>query len=248
MVAVVSRIRVCVSLVAVLSCMPLRAEAQDAAPSADPREQALELYRQSRERYDVGDYDRAVALLREAFALHPEPNLLYNLARAYGNLGDFAAAIDAYRRFLEAAPESDMRSVIEARIGNYQEALERQQAVREREAVEEPLAAPQPAPRGPDPAGWILAGTGAALLVGAAVFGGLSLAAREEAIHEPAFLAASAASDRAVAFAWTANVGLVVGGLVAGLGLVLGIVDATREDPPRAVSLRIGPGGVEVAW
>lgn len=227
--------------------------------SSEERTRALELYRRSRERYELGDYEQAAALLREAHALHAEPNLLYNLARAYGNVGRFEEAIDAYERFLEAVPDTPDRAVIESRIDNYRATLaeqERREAERQQALERERQRALTESDAGPDPAPWVIAGSGAGVLVAGAVFGGLSLSARDEAENEPSFVPASEASDRAVTFGWVANGAFALGGALAVLGVVWGIVDVVQssdEDIEESgqtpeVVLSVGPNGLGLTW
>lgn len=231
---------------------PCLVEAQE----TPARERALELYRQSRAEYDIGDYRAAADLLERAYEIFPEPNLLYNLARAYGSLGEHARAVAAYEAYLEASPEAEDRAIIEARIANSREILAqetraREQAEAERQAALERTrieALEQIPPPAPQPTPWVLAGVGAGALVAAAVFGAVSLSERDTANGEPSAIAAAAASDRAVAFAWVANGGFAVGGVVALVGVIWGIVDVASLETPSASALRLDAQGVRVSW
>jgi tetratricopeptide (TPR) repeat protein len=229
------------------------ADARPAEGNDDERARALALYEQSRERYELGDYAEAAALLRRAHAILPEANLLYNLARAYGNLGDFERAIDAYERFLEAAPESDLRETIEARIANYREVLaerREQERARERERRLALERARSESRDGPNPAPWILAGSGGGVLLAGTVLGAFSLSARNEAEDDPSFSSAKESSDRAVALGWSANGAFILGGLLTIIGVVWGIVEvAGGSDPDKErVAFDVGPGGATLSW
>lgn len=232
---------------------------QDGADASAARQRARELNRQSHERYELADYQGAVELLEQAYALYPQPTLLYNMARAYGNLGRFEEAIAAYERYLASAPEGDDHRVIEARIRNYRAVLEERRArdaeartARAAEAETQRRAAllearTEPPPAEPDAAPWVFAGVGAAVLIGGGVLGGLSLSERGAAESEPSFIPAQAASDRAVAFAWAANGAFIVGGVLALVGVIWGIVDLTSSESARtAVSVR--RGSLEIVW
>lgn len=257
-------VRVLVALLAarLLVCAPTEAQLADEAPvdarpdEGDERSRALALYEQSRHRYELGDYEGAAALLRRAYAMFPEANLLYNLARAYGNLGDFGRAIDAYEQFLEAVPDTELRDTIEARIANYRQVLTERRAqerARERRLALE-LARREAKDAGPNPAPWILAGGGGGVLVAGAILGGLSLAARNDAEDDPSFRSARDTSDRAVALGWAANGAFVLGGLLTAIGLVWGIVDvagsrgSTDEEPPEGLSFTLGADGATLTW
>lgn len=233
---------------------------RDRADANAARRRARELNRQSHERYQLADYQGAVELLEQAYALYPQPILLYNMARAYGNLGRFEEAIAAYERYLASAPEGDDHRVIETRIRNYRAVLEERRAreaeartARAAEAAETQRRAAlleartEPRPAEPDAAPWVIAGVGAAVLIGGGVLGGLSLSERGAAESEPAFIPAQAASDRAVAFAWAANGAFILGGVLALVGVVWGIVDLTSSESARtAVSVR--RGNLEIVW
>ncbi len=66
--------------------------------------------------YEQGDYRRALIEFREAAADADRPELDYNLAMTYERLGDAARARRSYQRFLERAPTTADRVVVEARI------------------------------------------------------------------------------------------------------------------------------------
>src|SRR5258708_6953725 len=56
--------------------------------------------------YSAHEYRRAVEKFMAAYAMDPDPNLLFNTARCYEQLGDGRAAIDKYESFL-AEPGGD---------------------------------------------------------------------------------------------------------------------------------------------
>ncbi len=81
---------------------------------------AAELFKSSAEAYRQGNFKGTVDLLKEAYALDPQPVMLYNLGRAYEGLGDVDAAMDAYKRYLQADPKAPDRPSIEQRIATLQ--------------------------------------------------------------------------------------------------------------------------------
>jgi competence ComEA-like helix-hairpin-helix protein len=83
---------------------------QTAEPSFD------QLVKQGQKKFEAKDYDGALELFEEAYAIKPTANLLYNIARMYESLGQFQDAIDHYKKFL-VAPDIDIQI--------RQEALER---------------------------------------------------------------------------------------------------------------------------
>jgi tetratricopeptide (TPR) repeat protein len=54
--------------------------------------------------YEHGRYVDAAREFEEAYRLSPRAPLLYNVGKSYDGANDLARALDAYRRFLEAAP------------------------------------------------------------------------------------------------------------------------------------------------
>lgn len=76
--------------------------------------------RQAERAYEDGDYARAIALWSEAAEAEPEDaRLHYNLGNAHYRAGEFAAAIDAYRRALPLADVS-LQERIFFNLGNAQ--------------------------------------------------------------------------------------------------------------------------------
>ena len=76
-------------------------------PSADQRRSARELAQRGQEAAILGDATRALAQLRQASALDPsDPDLAYQLARAYESAGAGADAAREYCRFLALAPNA----------------------------------------------------------------------------------------------------------------------------------------------
>jgi hypothetical protein len=56
--------------------------------------------------YRARDYRQAAQKFRDAYALQPDPNLLFDLARCYQELGETNAAVEKYQAFL-ADPDGD---------------------------------------------------------------------------------------------------------------------------------------------
>ena len=128
--------------------------------------------------------------------------LLYNIFVAYRDAGHLAPAADALRRYVELAPDADNAEMARQRLRAIERRLaaeEAGEAPPEEEAPaegDEGLAAdtssgsaassdaPAPPPAstgggGLSPVGFIVAGVGAAALVGAAVTGGLALSEQD---------------------------------------------------------------------
>lgn len=85
------------ALLAILA-MPLAAQ-------ADPRDDARRHFRAGLEAARTGDYEQALERFLQAQDAYPHPTTLYNIARAYQDLGDLENAVATYQIFREAAPE-----------------------------------------------------------------------------------------------------------------------------------------------
>src|SRR4051812_34911731 len=70
---------------------------------------AAELFKKSADAYLRGDFGQAIALLDEAYALDPQPVLIYNKARAHEGLGHVDEAIALYEKYLVEEPASPDR-------------------------------------------------------------------------------------------------------------------------------------------
>ncbi len=100
-----------------------RAQAQEpgavapAAPVDDEKERkAKDLYEQGNTHYDLAEYDQAIDLFKQAYALSHRPTLLYNIAQAYRLKGDCEQALQVYKNFLRVDPGSQFRAKVESRI------------------------------------------------------------------------------------------------------------------------------------
>lgn len=73
-----------------------------------------QLNEQGADLYAARDYRRAIEKFIQAYAIEPDPNLLFNIARCYEELGDVDAAIEKYETFLKT-PGADPRGQTRAR-------------------------------------------------------------------------------------------------------------------------------------
>lgn len=210
----------------------------DGDRKSTPAEQARALYDLSATAYEAGRFQEAVDLLRHAYELAPKPVLLFNLARAYEGIGDSANAIDAYEAYLKAEPKAADRGSIEQRLATLRKELadraalqqQRDEAMRRaeeerRRAIEEKKKADAAEARSKTSAvPWVLLGTGAGGVVTGIVLGVISRSHYQSAVDEPYRAPAAASYASAKTYATAANVGLVVGGVVAAGGLTWGLV------------------------
>lgn len=75
--------------------------------AADHEAAATALVEQAARAYDQNQLDEALQLLARAFAFSSRPSILYNQAQVLRAKDDCAAALDAYRRFIEATAPDD---------------------------------------------------------------------------------------------------------------------------------------------
>lgn len=220
-----------------LCLLVLNPAARARDPSRESRERALDLFQASVEHYEEGRYGVAAELLREAYELHPEPLLLYNLGRALDGMGDAEGAVQAYHNYLEAAPGADDRALVEERITILTAQIE----------------AERPPPEEPDPGGyrgagpypWLVASTGAVALGTGAVLWRVAQSRHEDAMQDPVHESAAQRADRAQNLATAANVLLITGGTLLAAGLAWISVDVFLVDHPDA-TVSIGPAGVTI--
>lgn len=225
----------------------------NAQASDEELARAVILFEESERAYNEGDFAEAVAMLRRAYELHPDVTLLFNLGRALEGMGDLDGAIDAYQRYLDEAGDVEDRGAIERRLETLraqraQLAGERADAPERGEATARDEVAPpdRASAGGPDvdPAPWIVAGAGVALIGAGIGFGVVSRDLDGQAAAEPVMATAVDLHAQAETYAIVANVFFVAGGLAALGGAVWGVVSlATGGSDEGVVELRISPTG-----
>jgi tetratricopeptide (TPR) repeat protein len=132
-----------------------------AAYAADPRPSAAapanqtsvaQLNEEGAALYAARDYRHAIEKFIQAYAVDTDPNLLFNIARCYEELGEVDAAIEKYETFLKT-PGADTRGRQRAResLAALRDARDRGPAAPEPSRAEAKAATPSEAPR-PAPA------------------------------------------------------------------------------------------------
>jgi len=109
---------------------------------ADERTEARSHFKKGMAAIAEGHYDSGIEDLKQAYEILPHPNVLYNIARAYVDLGDLEDAIIYYSKYLEEAPKD--RDEVARVVESLQARLRRQQA-----QLLETQQAQAPAPVGP---------------------------------------------------------------------------------------------------
>jgi tetratricopeptide (TPR) repeat protein len=221
----------------------------------DPElQRAVLLFEESEDAYNEGRFDEAAAMLRRAYSIHPDPLLLFNLARALEGEGDLEGAIENYERYIREAPDAEDRGAIEARVRTLR--AQREQLTHEEEGDEEIAEEDLPDEAEEDDGGgggvnaapWIVTAGGLAVVAVGGVFGAMSQSRAADADTEPVQVDAKALHDEASTFATLANVFIIAGAVLTVGGVVWGIVDLLGDDEEGEADADIAvvPGGILV--
>src|SRR3954466_4435012 len=78
-----------------------------AAPAAlaDARSEAKRHFREGMSLIAAGQIERGIAELKQAYAIKPHPDVLYDIAKAYVDLGNIPEAINYFNQYLATDPE-----------------------------------------------------------------------------------------------------------------------------------------------
>jgi tetratricopeptide (TPR) repeat protein len=242
------------------SAEPRRKRPAAARTAATPNKtQAAELFKKGADAYLHGDFAGAIKLLDEAYALDPQPVLVYNMARAHEGLGHVDEAIALYERYLAEDPASTDRGAIEQRLATLREQREErgrlekekaalaasraaQQAEKDRleERAREMRATPPEEPPKRSSVPYVVAGVGAAGLAAGTVFGLLALGKEDAGRSAVSLLDATEARDDGKTFATVANVSFIGGGALLAGGLLWWLLDrsSARASEPAAAARR----------
>jgi iron complex outermembrane receptor protein len=93
--------------------------------------------------FEHARWSEALAEYQASYTLSKYPAILYKIALCQDQLAQYAAALDAYQKYLEADPKTDRREGIEERIARLKEQLAPPPAPA---PTETPAATPAPAP------------------------------------------------------------------------------------------------------
>jgi tetratricopeptide (TPR) repeat protein len=227
---------------------PKKKKPPAAAPATTPTmttntTRAAELYKQSADAYLHGDFAQAIKLLDEAYALDPQPVLVYNQARAHEGLGHVDEAITLYERYLSEEPSSPDRGAIDQRLSTLRKQKEERQRLEKEKADVEAKRAQQeqqqrelakreqeiktrPEPHARSPLPYVVAGVGAVGLGTGTVFGFLAKGKEDSGNSAASLREATEAQDSGETFATVSNVSFIVGGVLLAGGVVWWILDS----------------------
>jgi tetratricopeptide (TPR) repeat protein len=122
--------------------------------------EARALFAEGRLAFGEGRFEDAAEAFARAHELSPRPELLYNLAFSLDRLRRDHEALETYRAYLDADPNTTNRSSVNARIAAIEEAIEERRA-------EEAEAAERARSEARDEGGtpwWLWAGIGAVVV------------------------------------------------------------------------------------
>src|SRR3954471_4013958 len=72
---------------------------------ADARADAKRHFREGMSLIAAGQLERGIAELKQAYAIKPHPDVLYDIAKAYVDLGNIPEAINYFNQYLATDPE-----------------------------------------------------------------------------------------------------------------------------------------------
>lgn len=231
------------AFVATLALAPSHVVAQASAPSED---EAHRVFLRAAAAYGNGEFEVAADLFEQAYALRPEPQLLYSLGSARERAGRVVGAIEAYEAFLREVPDAEERPDVERSLDTLRRQRALEEEVRRRDVpVEIVVPTSPPRPTGLRTAAFSLAGVGALTLgVGAAL--GLTANARyDDARDENASHRATLRlEEEARRLGRSANALFGVGGVLTLTGIVWAIVELVLGgDSEDSAVPAIGSGG-----
>ena len=99
---------------------------------AEKDREARLMFEAGRSAYDAGRFTDALKSFQRAYELSQRPALLYNLGQAADRLREDEIALDAFERFVQAVPASDLRPGVEERIRVLRGVLAEKQAAAQR--------------------------------------------------------------------------------------------------------------------
>lgn len=228
----------------VLAATSTHTAAAAAAPRGDTSPEDLSA--QAVEKFGAKQYDEAIALFEQAYALDAEPNYLFNIGRVYEEKGDLENAVVYYQRFV-AQPGVDLesRQAATQRLKILRETLAELEADDEQadpppEETPDEITPVEPPPDDEATAadeeaavkrkkalrytGYGLLGLGGAGLVVGGIYGGIASGTVAEAEADMYIDRRAALLERASRQARVADAMFITGGVIAAAGLTLVLV------------------------
>ena len=218
------------------------------------------------------DYAGAVALFERAYAVQSEPAILFNIGRIYEEAQNAEAAIGYYEKFIadESVELKDREKAVQ-RLQVLRTIVEIREKEKNRNKPKPaettpkpgPAVAPTPVNNQPPqsdskpqkpgrllrPIGGAMLGTGAALVIGGAIAGGIAKGAHNDFVAAENLADREAAANRGRSLAATADGLFIAGGVIAAVGIVLLIVPAVRKSrAAQALQPQVSPTQVGLGF
>lgn len=232
---------------------------------ADDTAKVEQLFAEGASLYRAGKYRAAIERFDAAYAIYPEPNLLYNKARAHEALGEIDAALDTYQRCADS-PKVDpgVKAKAQGKVKMLEQAkLTTANAPTERRRITSGGSVTRPQPEasgsGLTIAKWGAAGVGGALAIVGAVFysvgasdHGKVTSASDDAAGGVATLTRAEAQQLSDDGASKKTIGVAMAG--AGLAALAGaavlfVLDGSSDEAAEStVGVGMLPGGAAVTW
>jgi tetratricopeptide (TPR) repeat protein len=230
----------------------------------DAAQRAGVLNEQAMTAYDLGNYERSAELLKQAYGIYPDADLLYNLGRAYRSLKQYDKAIETYKAYLRRKPQSPYKNPVQRMIKEMEDLQKAQEQSNEKPPTTMvPTPAPQPAPatqpaQVPPPSphppedlwyedylAWGLAGAGA---IGLGLGAGMHLWAngREADLDTAPETDKQGIRDQVNSRRTIGTVSLAVGGALFIGGIVKFVLTGTSSPEPQRTAIVVGTGYVGV--
>lgn len=92
-------------------------------PEAEAKDRARLLFQQGVAAYRSGNYYEAVEIFLDTQRIYPDTQLLFNVARAYENLGNAAAALRYYRDYMRQADRPSDGDEVRERVKRLEQQL-----------------------------------------------------------------------------------------------------------------------------
>lgn len=249
--------------------LPAGAANEPRGGSASNQASVAQLNEEGAAFYAARDYRRAIEKFIQAYAIDSDPNLLFNIARCYEELGEVDAAIEKYEQFLKT-PGADAKG--------RQRARESLTALREGQASagtpastgatapegEKGAAASEPAadaaPSGPSPWRWVVLGGSVLSAAVGTTFYVMGASDHSEVTDAQGYgdptQVASLTQKQAQDLKDSGDSKKLIGGISLGLAGALAatyVVMLVTQDEPQAtetpsLALDWSPNGTSVTW
>lgn len=89
--------------------------------SREKKKKFVDFVQDGKQAYSAGNFQEAIPYFENAYEIVPQPELHYRTALSHERAGNPREALERYRAFLEAKPETDKRGAVESTIERLEE-------------------------------------------------------------------------------------------------------------------------------